>query len=114
MGRERARLPEDLSRQFLARASSGDLEGLVAMYEPEAVLARSGASSRIGHAAIREFYRGLLADPPLFAGTVLPAVRCGDLALTSVRFRGGVSAEVARRQPDGSWLWVIDQPNLLG
>jgi hypothetical protein len=37
-----------------------------------------------------------------------------DLALTSTRFTGGVTAEVARRQPDGTWLWVIDQPNVLG
>lgn len=25
-----------------------------------------------------------------------------------------VSVEVARRQPDGTWLRVIDQPNVLG
>jgi hypothetical protein len=32
------------------------------------------------------------------------------LALTSSRFpNGSVSAEVARRQNDGRWLWVIDQ-----
>jgi hypothetical protein len=24
-----------------------------------------------------------------------------------------VTAEVARRQADGTWLWVIDQPGLL-
>jgi len=42
-----------------------------------------------------------------------PALRCGDLALTSTRFAGGVTAEVARRQPDGTWLWVIDQSKFL-
>jgi hypothetical protein len=26
---------------------------------------------------------------------------------------GGATAEVARRQHDGSWLWVIDQPSIL-
>ena len=24
-----------------------------------------------------------------------------------------VTTEVARRQPDGSWLWMIDKPNIL-
>jgi hypothetical protein len=26
----------------------------------------------------------------------------------------GATVEVARRQPDGTWLWVLDQPNILG
>ncbi len=44
-----------------------------------------------------------------------PALCHGDLALTSTRLAGGsATAEVARRQPDGSWLWIIDQPNVLG
>jgi hypothetical protein len=27
---------------------------------------------------------------------------------------GGATVEVARRQPDGTWRWVIDNPNILG
>jgi hypothetical protein len=37
----------------------------------------------------------------------------GDLALTSTRIPGGATAEVARRHRDGTWLWMIDQPNVL-
>ena len=34
----------------------------------------------------------------------------GDLALTATRLPdGAVTAEVARRQADGTWLWVIDK-----
>jgi hypothetical protein len=44
-----------------------------------------------------------------------PILRVGDLALTSTRLHdGGVTAEIARRQPDGTWRWVIDQWNVLG
>jgi hypothetical protein len=25
----------------------------------------------------------------------------------------GATVEVARRQPDGTWLWLIDQPSVL-
>ena len=41
-------------------------------------------------------------------------LRHGALALTSTRLPGGgATVEVARRQPDGSWRWVIDQRALL-
>ena len=36
---EPAKRPEDLSDFFLERANAGDVEGVVALYEPEAVLA---------------------------------------------------------------------------
>jgi hypothetical protein len=40
-----------------------------------------------------------------------PAREPKDLALTSSHLgTGQVTAEVARQQADGSWLWAIDQP----
>jgi hypothetical protein len=43
-------------------------------------------------------------------GEQWPALISGDLALTSTRLPdGSVTAEVARRQADGKWLWVIDR-----
>lgn len=111
--RDAAREPEDLGRLFLQRANAGDVEGIVALYEPEAVLASPSGELAAGHAAIRALYRDLLAGATLFDGEVRAGLRRGDLALTSTRFTGGATAEVARRQADGSWLWVVDQPNIL-
>ncbi|WP_211370935.1 YybH family protein [Nonomuraea turkmeniaca] len=67
-----------------------------------------------GSEEIRQAYAQLLAGQPTFApGRQQPTPRSGDLALTSVRPPGGgVTVEVARRQADGTWLWVIDQPSL--
>ncbi len=112
--RERAAEPEDLGRLFLERANAGDAEGVTALYEPDAVVVAAGADLVNGAEAIRSMYETLLADPPQFSGDVRPAVRRGDLALTSTRFRGGATAEIARRQSDGTWLWVADQPNVTG
>ncbi len=112
--RERAARPEDLARFFTERANAGDVDGLVALYEPDAVLAFPTGQVTTGHQAIRQMYAQLLAGKPTFTGEPQPTLHIGDLALTSTRIVGGVTAEVARCQPDGVWLWVIDQPNVLG
>lgn len=111
-GRQKASEPEELGRFFMERGNAGDLDGLVELYEPTAVLAFPSGKV-IGHKAIRQVYAELLATKPKFQGSVQAALRNGDLALTSTRFSGGATSEVAHRQPDGTWLWVIDQPNLL-
>jgi len=112
--RERANGPEDLSRFFVERANAGDVEGLVALYKPEAVLALPSGEVARGTEAIRQAYVQLLASrPTLTAGDQSPALLNGELALTSTRIPGGATAEVARRQSDGTWLWMIDQPNVL-
>ena len=47
-------------------------------------------------------------------GEQRPALICGELAMTSTRSRdGSVTQEVARRQSDGTWLWVIDKYSVL-
>ena len=109
----KARQSDDLFRLFLERARQGDVEGVVALYEQTAVLASGGAGQLVGHDALRHFYQQLLANPPNSIGEVQPPLQRGDWALTSTRFAGGATAEVAHRQPDGTWLWVIDQPNVV-
>ena len=110
---QRALQPEDLDRLFLERANAGDVDGVVALYEPGAVLAFPPGQPAIGTEAIRRAYAELLASPPRFAGVIRPAIRNGDIAITSTTRAGNATVEVARRQPDGTWLWMIDQPNVL-
>ncbi len=110
---EHATRPEDLSRLIVERLNAGDVNGLAALYEPDAVLALPGGQVATGPAQIRSAYQRLVADGPFEPGTQLPTLRSGDLALTSTRLANGiVTVEVARRQADGAWLWVIEQPNI--
>src|SRR5690242_5128785 len=106
-----ARDPNDLARFFVERANAGDLEGLVALFEPHAVVASPGGPDVIGRESIREKYAAVLERAPHFSlGHQQPAMIHGDLALTSTWFDdGGAAAEVARRQLDGTWLWAIDK-----
>ncbi len=109
-----AHKPEELAELLIARANAGDIEGMAALYEPNATLAGLGGRTAIGREAIGKFYAELLSTGMKFAlGNQQPAIVNGDLALTSTRLPNGtVTAEVAHRQTDGTWLWVIDQPGI--
>jgi ketosteroid isomerase-like protein len=110
-GREPARDPQDLERLLVSRERAGDVEGMMALYEPHAVIDCGDGRLLRGTEAIRSFFAGVVATGRKFEfGEQRPAVIGGDLALTSTRLPdGSVTAEVARRQGDGTWLWVIDK-----
>ena len=109
--REPAKQPNDLERFFVERANAGDIDGLVALYERDATLDCGDGEVKVGLDQIRTFFIKFLASGPKLAPSVqAPALRSGDLALTSSRLAsGGITAEIARRQPGGNWLWVVDQ-----
>jgi ketosteroid isomerase-like protein len=111
VSREPARDPQDLERLLVSRERAGDVDGMAALYEPHAVLDCGDGRLILGREAIRAFYAGLVAMGRKFDfGDQRPAVISGDSALTSTRLPdGSVTAEVARRQGDGTWLWGIDQ-----
>ena len=83
----------------------------MALYEPQAVVDCGEGRLLRGTDAIRACLAGVVATGRKFAvGEQRPAVISGELALTSTRLPDGtVTAEVARRQADGTWLWVIDK-----
>ena len=106
-----AKEPNDLEKFFVERANAGDAEGLVALYESNAIVAYGDGEVAIGLNQIREFFVKFLVNRPQLDSSIQAAALCsGDLALTSSRLSNGdITAEVARRQPDGNWLWVVDQ-----
>jgi ketosteroid isomerase-like protein len=108
---EPARDPQELERLLVERQCAGDIDGMLVLFEPDAVVDVGGGRLIRGIDAIRAYYEELQASGRRFqAGVQQPAVVSGDLALTSTRSpNGSVTAEVARRQPDGTWRWVIDR-----
>ena len=113
-GRERAQRPEDLARLFVERANAHDAEGLAELYEPDAILGYPAGSQTAG---IQAVLAQLPAGGPRFEiKEPLPTLRFEDLALTSTRPADGTGGrvQVARRQPDGTWLRIIDRPESPG
>jgi uncharacterized protein (TIGR02246 family) len=112
---EKALEPDDLTRLFVARANAGDAAGIAALYEPEAVMAYPPGEVTVGRDAIRALWEQVLAKAPTFEPEEpLPTLVSGDIALTSTIARdgAGVRAQVARRQADGTWLRLLDQPEI--
>ena len=118
-----ARTPEDLDRLFAEALNAGDLDALVALYEPHASLTPSPGKTVAGTAAIREALAGFVGMRPTMK--IVPRVvsRTDDLALVSASWTlamkgpdgqpqamDGRSIEIARRQRDGHWLFAIDEP----
>jgi ketosteroid isomerase-like protein len=110
--REHALTPQDLSRLLVERLNAGDVHGLVALYEPDAVLALPDGSIAKGWSEIRIAYQHIISIlPHVEPGRQQLPLHYRDLALTSTLLSNGdTTAEVARRQPDGTWRWVLDQP----
>ena len=109
--REPAHDPQDLERLLVLRQRAGDIDGMVALYEADAVIDPGDGPVIRGSAAIRSYFAGLIATGRAFEmGDQRSAVVSGDVALTSTRLPDGtVTSEIARRQPDGTWLWVVDK-----
>src|SRR5262249_47739722 len=109
--REVARDPQDLEPFFVSRQRAGDVDGMMALYEPAAVVDPGNGQLLRGLDAIRAFFEHVVASVQKYNyGEQRPALISGDLAMTSMRSPGGnVTTEIARRQPDGTWLWVIDR-----
>ena len=114
--------PEGVIEDFAKRLSRGDVEGALDLYEPEATFVVEPGTAVRGTAAIREALCGFAAMRPTLSGEIQGVRRGGDVALVLNRWSlngegpdgpvemSGTSADVLRRQQDGSWRVLIDDP----
>ncbi|WP_336214549.1 YybH family protein [Nonomuraea sp. LPB2021202275-12-8] len=124
--RRQALQPQDLQPLFVELVNARDLEGLEELYEPDAALHYPAGHIAQGIEEIRLVLRDFLAAEPLMTADPVSVVLAGDLALTSgvwtMEIPGpdgrplhatGQTAEVARRQADGTWRMIIDEPDFV-
>ena len=109
---------------FVARFNAQDADGIIALYEPEAVILPPDAPEAVsGHAAIRAVLDGLLALKGKMENTIVRVIERQDIAILYSRWTlsgtgpdgtpvsvGGTTSDVVRRQRDGRWLFAIDNP----
>lgn len=106
---------------FQDTVNAGDLDGLVGLYEPEAVFVPAPGKVAAGSGSIREVWAGFLAVKGRFELKKKSLQQVGDIALETNEWKlqgtdpdgnpvslSGLAAAVHRRQADGSWRLVID------
>jgi uncharacterized protein (TIGR02246 family) len=100
-----------------------DMERILATYEPTALMVSQPGLTAVGTPALREAFGYFLALEPKITVTKQEVVQTGDIALHSYAWtmkgkspeghpieQKGLSIVVLRKQKDGRWLMVIDNP----
>jgi ketosteroid isomerase-like protein len=115
--------PEQVLKSIVDGINTGNLDALMTLYEPEAAFASQPGSLAHGLPGVRESLAAFIALKGTLDLKVTRVLEAGGLALVAGvwSFRGtatdgsavtltGHNADVLRRQPDGSWRFVIDNP----
>jgi ketosteroid isomerase-like protein len=116
-----ATTPEQLHRLFEDLFNAGDIDGLMELYDPNAALIAQPGSLANGSEQVRAALQTFLALKGSITLDTKLVVTVGDLAYLSNTWSlrgsgpdgnpvalGATTAEVAQRQGDGSWRYVID------
>jgi uncharacterized protein (TIGR02246 family) len=109
---------EDIHLAVERTVNNADVEGFVALYAPNAHMVLPDGSTITGHEAIREQAMQVCAIKGRMKVITRYVIEAGDLAILSNEWTltaGGesmsaITAEVAQRQADGGWLYIIDNP----
>ena len=115
--------PEDLYPALSEAHNAGDLEALVALYEPKAAFVIKPGRVTESPAELRGAMQHLVALRGRLTVNPRTFIRSDDLVLVLGTFtlsgrrgdgtafeRTSKFADVLRRQPDGHWLVAIDNP----
>lgn len=117
------RNPGEMYEAFAEAYHAGDLETIMSLYEPDAILMPEPGKLAEGKDAIRVAQMGLLTIKGRMEVGDKTTLTSGDLAISRCRWTltgtgpdgshvdiSGDSTEVLRRQADGTWRLVFDLP----
>jgi uncharacterized protein (TIGR02246 family) len=115
--------PKQVLESVVDGINTRNLDALMRLYEPHAVFAAQPGSLAHGLSGVRASLAAFIAMNGTLALEVTRVLEADDLALVvgAWSFTGsapdgepvtltGHNADVLRRQPDGSWRFVIDNP----
>ena len=113
--------PEDICRLFQRSMAEGDLDSVLSIYDPEAVFLNQSREVTKGKEGLRQVLALLAAAKTVFEFKVKQIIQTGGIALMHTEWTVSgrepitqYAIEVARRQPDGTWCWLIGDPFTIG
>ena len=119
-----AQRPEQCDILIGEAINAGNVDAAIALYEPNATFASEPGKTVTGLDAIREVMVGFTAMNPKLTLEVPLVLQCDDIALLHSKWsitgtspdgsavkEEGKGIEVVRRQADGTWKFIIDNPN---
>lgn len=116
-----AKTPEEICSLFKQYMAEGDLESLVTLYDPQAVFLNQSRETKEGPEEIRQELARMAAVKAIFDFQIRQVIRSGDIALVHTEWKVSspqpmavYAIEVAHRQPDGTWRWLIGDPFTVG
>lgn len=116
-----AKSPEEICQLFKQYMVAGDIDAVLSVYDRDAVILSESRELRKGEDALRQQLAPLAAAKATFDFTIKQVIQVDNIALMHTEWN--VSApqpmsvyaiEVARRQPDGTWRWLIGDPFTVG
>ena len=118
-----ARTPHEVIDQADAAFNRGDAEAVLSYYEDHAVWVVKPGRLVSGKAALRKEFEGMFRTKPQVIKEDEHVIECGDIALCTIKWRlvgmgsdgsplatRGCASTILRRQSDGRWHIVIDNP----
>lgn len=112
--------PDHINAAFADSFNARDLDAVLSLFSPEAVVIERDGSASTGRAGVEQHLRNLLTLPGTMRSDNQATLVVGDLALLAARWTirddeerllaGATSAEVLTRRSDGSWAYLVDRP----
>jgi uncharacterized protein (TIGR02246 family) len=115
--------PGETVDRLVQAINRADLEGALALYEPEAVMVVEPGQIVRGTPELREALEAFIALSPTLRSQAQQVIEAGELASYVGRWAlrgtdsagrpvimGGESSNILRRQANGHWLIVLDNP----
>ena len=118
-----AQTPAECDIQVIQALNARDLDRAMSLYEAEATFVAEPGKPVTGAKAVREVMAGFIASEPTLTIEVPFVAQSGDTALLHSKWTmksldetgnviemAGTGVEVVRRQADGTWKFIIDNP----
>jgi ketosteroid isomerase-like protein len=119
-----AKSPEEICSLFRQYMAMGDIDSILdIIYDPDVVFLNQAGEAKRGREALRQEIAPFTAVKAIFDFNIKQVIQAGDIALMHTEWKVSFphhqqismyAIEVARRQSDDTWRWLIGDPFTVG